>query len=157
MCDPYKPSQTEGVRALTEVVQQYVARCPRTKMIILGFSQGAHIIADVMCGASSVGFPATNPQPLNITNKIAAIVLMGDPSTTKGQAFHVGSSKGDGIFPHQKPNRCHYVSGKAVSFCDVGDPFCEAGGHDLSTHMRYVSAAYGQMATDFAVSMFHLA
>ncbi|KAG8349407.1 hypothetical protein FVEN_g12374 [Fusarium venenatum] len=147
MCDPYKPSQTEGVRALTEVVQQYVARCPRTKMIILGFSQ----------------VETTNlqdPDRLYLLidwEPVAAIVLMGDPSTTKGQAFHVGSSKGDGIFPHQKPNRCHYVSGKAVSFCDVGDPFCEAGGHDLSTHMRYVSAAYGQMATDFAVSMFHLA
>ncbi|OBS27094.1 hypothetical protein FPOA_01035 [Fusarium poae] len=154
--DPYKPSQIEGVRALTEVVKQYSARCPRTKMILLGFSQGAHVIADVMCGASSVGFPATNPQPLNITDKIAAIVLMGDPSTTKGQAFHVGSSKGDGIFPPNKPNGCHYVSGKTVSFCDAGDPFCEAGGHDLSTHMRYVSA-YGQMAADFSVSMFHLA
>jgi acetylxylan esterase len=106
---------------------------------------------------------------------VAAIVLMGDPSTTKGQAFHVGSSKGDGvsqqqispakmtivdsnrqIFPPNKPNGCHYVSGKTVSFCDAGDPFCEAGGHDLSTHMRYVSA-YGQMAADFSVSMFHLA
>ncbi|CEF72784.1 hypothetical protein SNK03_000906 [Fusarium graminearum] len=117
---------------------------------------GAHIAADVMCGVSSVGFPATKPQPLNITNKVAAIVLMGDPSTTKGQAFHVGSSKGDGVFSRQKPNGCRYVSGKTMSFCDAGDPFCEAGGHDLSTHMRYVSA-YGQTATDFAVSMFHLA
>ncbi|UZP33138.1 hypothetical protein NXS19_000954 [Fusarium pseudograminearum] len=106
--DPYKPSQTEGVRALTKVVKLYAALCPKTKMIILRISQGAHITADVIL--------ATSP--------------------TK-------------IFPRQKPNGCRYVSGKTMSFC-------EAGGHDLSTHMRYVST-YGQTAADFAVSMFHLA
>ncbi|QPC75267.1 hypothetical protein HYE68_006019 [Fusarium pseudograminearum] len=97
--DPYKPSQTKGIRALTKVVKLYTTPYPKTKIIILGFSQ---------------------------------------------------------IFPRQKPNGCRYVSGKTMSFCDAGDPFCEAGGHDLSTHMRYVST-YGQTAADFAVSMFHLA
>jgi hypothetical protein len=37
--EPYMPSQTEGVRALAEVVKQYAALCPRTKMILLGYSQ----------------------------------------------------------------------------------------------------------------------
>ncbi|EKJ70586.1 hypothetical protein FPSE_09231 [Fusarium pseudograminearum CS3096] len=128
--DPYKPSQTEGVRALTKVVKLYAALCPKTKMIILRISQGAHITADVMCGTSSVGFPATKPQPRNIANKTSA-------------------DSNRQIFPRQKPNGCRYVSGKTMSFC-------EAGGHDLSTHMRYVST-YGQTAADFAVSMFHLA
>ncbi|KAJ4137398.1 hypothetical protein NW768_002985 [Fusarium equiseti] len=153
--EPYMPSQTEGVRNLARVVRDYAAHCPKTKMILLGYSQGAHVIADVMCGASSIGFPATKPLPLNISSKIAAVVLMGDPSTTKGQEFHVGSSQGDGVLPRQNPNGCRCVSEKTISFCDAGDPFCEAGGHDLRTHMRYVSA-YGQMAADFAVSMFHL-
>lgn len=31
--------------------------------------------------------------------KVAAVVLMGDPSTTKGQPFHVGSSVGNGVSP----------------------------------------------------------
>ncbi|KAH7196632.1 cutinase [Fusarium flagelliforme] len=153
--EPYMPSQTEGVRTLAKVVRDYATLCPKTKMILLGYSQGAHVIADVMCGASSIGFPATKPLSLNISSKIAAVVLMGDPSTTKGQEFHVGSSEGDGVLPRQNPDGCRCVSGKTISFCDAGDPFCEAGGHDLRTHMRYVSA-YGQMAADFAVSMFHL-
>lgn len=70
-----------------------------------------------MCGASSIGFPATKPLPLNVSSKsqskktilvllslfanncklVAAVVLMGDPSTTKGQEFHVGTSQGDGV------------------------------------------------------------
>ncbi|SPJ72360.1 related to acetylxylan esterase precursor [Fusarium torulosum] len=94
--EPYKPSQVEGVEALGLAIWQYAAFCPDTKMILLGYSQGAHIVADVMCGTSSVGFPATAPQPPIISSKIAAIVLMGDPSTTRGQPFHIGSSTGDG-------------------------------------------------------------
>lgn len=37
--DPYEPSQTEGVRTLTKVVNKYAKACPKTKMILLGFSQ----------------------------------------------------------------------------------------------------------------------
>ncbi|KAF5023119.1 hypothetical protein F66182_4814 [Fusarium sp. NRRL 66182] len=181
MYDPYKPSQTQGVRTLTRVIEQYADVCPRTKMILLGFSQvsyaeqdwmktifnsilnthangtiiqGAHIIADVMCGASSAGFPATEPQSPEISNNIAAIVLLGDPSTTVGQPFHAGSSQGDGIFPRQRPNGCERVSTKIISFCDAGDPFCEAGGHDLSVHMNYVTT-YGSIAAGFSAAMFH--
>ncbi|CAG7561338.1 unnamed protein product [Fusarium equiseti] len=153
--EPYISSQTKGVRTLAKVVRDYATLCPKTKMILLGYSQGAHVVADVICGASSIGFPATKPLPLNITSKVAAVVLMGDPSTTKGQEFHVGSSQGDGVLPRHNPDGCRCVSGKTISFGDAGDPFCEAGGHDLRTHMRYVSA-YGKMAADFAVSMFHL-
>ncbi|KAM0441086.1 hypothetical protein ACHAPT_000391 [Fusarium lateritium] len=159
--DPYEPSQTEGVKTLTEVVNKYAKSCPKTKMILLGFSQGAHIIADVMCGASSKGFPSTKSQPSKVSNKVAALVLMGDPSTTEGQPFHMGSSHGNGsltkdlqIFPRQRPGGCQCISHKTISFCDAGDPFCEAGSHDLAVHMNYV-VAYGDVAADFAVSMFH--
>ncbi|KAM0313304.1 hypothetical protein ACHAPQ_012061 [Fusarium lateritium] len=67
--EPYKPSQIEGVEALALAIWQYAAFCPNTKMILLGYSQGAHIVADVMCGTSSVGFPATAPQPPSISSK----------------------------------------------------------------------------------------
>ncbi|PNP80083.1 hypothetical protein FNYG_06793 [Fusarium nygamai] len=144
----------EGVAALSVMLAQYVTVCPKTKIILLGFSQGAHVIADVMCGASSIGFLPTKPSPPAITNN--SVVLMGDPSTTKGQSFHVGSSVGNGIFPRRKPEGCKRVSDKTVSFCDAGDPFCEAGGHDLRTHMNYVTA-YGHAAADYAVGMFHRA
>lgn len=37
--EPYVPSQTEGVRTLAKVVRDYAALCPKTKMILLGYSQ----------------------------------------------------------------------------------------------------------------------
>lgn len=46
--DPYKPSQTEGVRALTKVVKQHATLCPKTKMIILGFSQAGRLCCPII-------------------------------------------------------------------------------------------------------------
>lgn len=92
--DPYRPSQTAGVSNLAKVVRHYATVCPKTKIVLLGYSQvsqketfiytsirlamfgmltqckqGAHVIADVMCGASSIGFPAIKPLPPNFTSK----------------------------------------------------------------------------------------
>jgi hypothetical protein len=37
--EPYIPSQTEGVGTLAKVVRDYATLCPKTKMILLGYSQ----------------------------------------------------------------------------------------------------------------------
>lgn len=73
------------------------------------------MIADVLCGASEVGFPQTTPQSKEITDKskilqatslyitrllmmiVAAVVLMGDPSHVAHQSFDAGSSVRDGV------------------------------------------------------------
>lgn len=37
----------------------YQACCPDSKMVLLGYSQGAQVTADFLCGTSEVGFPAS--------------------------------------------------------------------------------------------------
>ncbi|KAM5355317.1 hypothetical protein ACJ41O_001963 [Fusarium nematophilum] len=154
--DPYVPSQTEGVKAMGKLVRGYAKKCPRTKVVILGYSQGAHITMDTMCGASSDGFPETMPQLSYIADKVAAIVLMGDPSRTDGQPFNIGTSQGNGIFPRHRPGGCQCISGKTISICDAGDPFCEAGGKDLAVHMGYVTV-WGEYAANYVVSKYNSA
>lgn len=39
LLDPYVYSQTQGVAALTLLIQNYAERCPETKMVLLGYSQ----------------------------------------------------------------------------------------------------------------------
>ncbi|KAF5680863.1 acetylxylan esterase 2 [Fusarium heterosporum] len=131
--DEYLQSQPEGVRVMTSV--------------------GAHVIADTMCGASSTGFPGTLPQPAYVTDHVASIILMGDPSLTEGQTFLVGSSKGNGMFPRNLPEGCEGIASKTVSVCDAGDPFCEAGGKDLSVHLSYIKV-WGEYAVSYAVKAY---
>ncbi|KAF4974376.1 hypothetical protein FZEAL_8708 [Fusarium zealandicum] len=152
--DNYLPSQTRGVKAMSKMVRAYAKRCPGTKMVLLGYSQGAHVAGDAMCGASSAGYPATKAQAPKVAGKVAAVVLLGDPSRTDGQSFNHGTSKGNGIFPRQKPGGCKYIADRALSICDHGDPFCEAGGDELEVHMNYV-ATYGEYAVDFVVAQYH--
>ncbi|KAF9776698.1 hypothetical protein IL306_005091 [Fusarium sp. DS 682] len=128
----YVESQTEGVRTMTS---------------------GAHVTMDTMCGASSTGFPGTLPQPAYITDKVAAIIAMGDPSLTEGQTFHVGTSEGSGIFPRNIPVGCDSIASKTVSICDKGDPYCEAGGKELSVHLSYIQN-YGEYTINHVIKAF---
>ncbi|KAK1621815.1 cutinase [Colletotrichum phormii] len=150
LLNPYQPSQKAGVTAMTKLVQDYAKACPQTKMVLMGYSQGAHVTADVLCGTSETGFEATEPQATDVTDKIAAVVLMGDPSHVTGQAFDQGTSQKDGIFPRTKTAGCDAVSSKMASFCNSGDPFCDSGA-DIQVHLSYVQSN-GDAATKFIMS-----
>lgn len=59
----YVSSSTKGTTALTKQLTGYTQSCPNAKVVLLGYSQGAHIIGDTMCGggeAPGLG-PATPP------------------------------------------------------------------------------------------------
>lgn len=55
----YTSSESQGVAAMTQLVQAHVASCPRSKIVLLGYSQGAQVVFDTLCGTSEVGFAAT--------------------------------------------------------------------------------------------------
>ncbi|KAF4343234.1 acetylxylan esterase 2 [Fusarium beomiforme] len=131
--DEYVESQTQGVRTMTSVINNYAKNCPDTDLILMGYSQGAHVTMDTMC--------------------VAAIIAMGDPSLTEGQPFHVGTSEGSGIFPRNLPVGCDSIASKTVSICDKGDPYCEAGGKELSVHLSYIKN-YGEYAINHVVKAF---
>lgn len=59
LLDPYVESQTQGISDLTEMVTTYQSCCPDSKMVLLGYSQGAHVTADFLCGRSEAGFSPT--------------------------------------------------------------------------------------------------
>ena len=90
----YLGSEQEGVTALTALMRSFTAACPGAPMVLMGYSQGAQIIADVVSNATT---PVDNPaQPLSL-NDVAGILLIGDPSRVDGEAFNAGSANGDGV------------------------------------------------------------
>ncbi|KAK2057448.1 cutinase [Colletotrichum caudatum] len=148
--NPYNPSQEAGVKAMTKLVQDYAANCPDSKMVLMGYSQGAHVTADVMCGTSERSFTATQPQSAEVASKVAAILLMGDPSHVTGQPYNQGTSQNNGLFPRAKPAGCNAVANKMISICNTGDPFCD-GGRSLQVHLSYVQTN-GDAAKRFIMS-----
>ncbi|PSR83389.1 cutinase-domain-containing protein [Coniella lustricola] len=134
----YTTSEDMGVVAMTKLVTDYASRCPSSKMVLMGYSQGAQVTADVLCGRSDgATFTTTQAAPTTITDKVAAVVLMGDPSKTTTETFLQGTSTKNGIFPRQDIAGCGAVANRMVSYCNAGDTFCDSG-NSLQVHLSYV-------------------
>ncbi|KAM7192870.1 Acetylxylan esterase 2 [Naviculisporaceae sp. PSN 640] len=147
----YPESETAGVNEMRRLAVEYATACPDGGIVLMGYSQGAHVSADVVCGNSEAGFPQSDPLSADITEKISAIVLMGDPSHVASAPFNRGTSKKDGMFPRlNTASGCAAVQDKMVSYCDTGDRFCDRG-DDEGVHRRYIQV-YGAEAVSFVVN-----
>ncbi|KAF7901450.1 hypothetical protein EAF00_003671 [Botryotinia globosa] len=142
----YQASEASGVAAMQKLVQAYAEKCPGSKMAVMGYSQGAQVAADVMCGTSETGFTG-NTQALsaNISSNVVAMVLMGDPSHVPAETFNAGTAKNNGIFVRQNIAAC--PTEKTVSYCDSQDEYCDSG-DSVQVHRSYVTN-YGTAAAKF--------
>lgn len=65
--DPvYMESVAEGGKAMKSAVEEYHDACPNGRIAVLGYSQGAHISLDALCGGSVDGFEELTPLPLDL-------------------------------------------------------------------------------------------
>lgn len=47
---PYDVNSHNGTLAVAAQLTAYAKRCPTSKIVLLGYSQGAHVIMDSLCG-----------------------------------------------------------------------------------------------------------
>lgn len=57
--DNYTTSEAAGVASMASLVTSYAGRCPGSKMVLMGYSQGAQVTMDVLCGTTEKGFNTT--------------------------------------------------------------------------------------------------
>ncbi|EXF84429.1 cutinase [Colletotrichum fioriniae PJ7] len=150
--DPYPPSVSAGVMNMTTLLNQQAQQCPQSKLVLMGYSQGAQVSLDTLCGTTDgPNFNTTVAQAPMVGSKIAAVVLFGDPTFIAGQPFAKGTSKKNGIFPRMDLGPCQSLTSKFASFCDDTDLFC-ASGQNLTVHLGYFSKQdYIAQASSFIV------
>ncbi|KAE8334309.1 hypothetical protein BDV24DRAFT_170326 [Aspergillus arachidicola] len=129
----YMDSVSKGSEAIALQVTNYANHCATSKLVLLGYSQGAQIIGDALCGteltSASLGGSASDP--------ISAIVLYGDPSFRTGEPYDKGTSTSSGIFSQSRPpGSCRFYAPLIRSYCDAKDAFCASGKSDV-VHMGY--------------------
>jgi acetylxylan esterase len=154
---PYEPSVVKGDEAIKKELTEEVEKCPGQKIVLLGYSQGAQIVGDVLGGgggnakASGQGDgPATPPAAASVTAKVVGVIQYGDPRRIPGQSFDVGTDPGaEGIFPRLKTQLLTSFAEDIQSYCDTGDPFC-AKGNNLQAHLDYVEK-YDKAADTFII------
>jgi acetylxylan esterase len=148
----YNSSSLQGINALKSQLTTEVTNCPNEKIVLLGYSQGAHVVLDVLGGGQggSLG-TATPPIASNISSHVTAVATFGDPRHVTNQAFDVGTSTRNGRFP-RSATQDQVLSGFASriqAWCDANDTFC-ASGFSTQVHLTYLDR-YQTTATNFVL------
>lgn len=145
----YNSSSLQGINALKSQLTTEVQNCPNEKIVLLGYSQGAHVVLDVLGGGQggSLG-TATAPIASNISSHVTAVATFGDPRHVTRQAFDLGTSNTNGLFP-RSTTQLNALSGfapKIEAFCDANDEFCSSG-TSLNVHLTYLNRYQNQAAS----------
>lgn len=57
----YSTSVDEGAANTVAYITQYAKDCPRSSIVVLGYSEGAQAVMSAVCGESSFGYTASAP------------------------------------------------------------------------------------------------
>lgn len=133
---PYQWSVDNGTATLTQQIKDYVAQCPRSRIVLLGYSQGAQVVMNSLCGADATGFTSSERLPKHLWKHIARVLVYADLGHLVDKEYDMGTATLDGIFPRLKPDSCYPFRGRIRSYCDYNDPYC-ASGSDLNVHFGY--------------------
>ncbi|SPJ78322.1 related to acetylxylan esterase precursor [Fusarium torulosum] len=152
---PFCDSVTEGVVNGKKQITAYNKRCPDSKLVVSGYSQGAQVVGDILGGGGGVFFqdcveediaglsPKSRPG-----NKIVAAMVFGDTRHTVDQPFNVLSGAGkNGLFPRPADQLANLASYGDVfrNYCVETDPIC-AQGEEVQTHLNYFDIYSNQVA-----------
>jgi cutinase-like protein len=135
----------DGVIDATSKVQDVAVKCPDTKMVLSGYSQGAAVIAYITADSVPADYKLppgiTGPMPDAVAGHVAAVTLFGKPSTgfmnmidRSAPPITIGSE----------------YAGKALDLCIPADPICSPNGGDAGTHTLYAINGMADQAATFA-------
>ena len=138
------PTAVDGIMDARAHVLATAANCPRTKIVLGGFSQGAAVMGFVTAnvvpdGVSPLDVPA--PMPPEVANHVAAVSLFGKPST---RFMHAINDPPITIGPQ-------YVA-KTIDLCVDDDLVCDSEGRSFSAHNQYVDSGMVDQGATFVAN-----
>jgi cutinase len=108
-------------------VQATVARCPNTRIVLTGYSQGAYVIDRI-----------TEQLRPEVADHVAAVAVFGNPRSAL--ASRMAGSRLPAISPLYRP--------KTIDLCIPEDPVCSEGGN-WSAHALYIQSGMTTQAATF--------
>ncbi|KAJ4007796.1 hypothetical protein NW766_009601 [Fusarium irregulare] len=148
----YGASAKQGTEAVTKAVNALSERCPDTKIVMIGYSQGGQIMDNNICGGPDNGASISDssvPLSASAVNQVKAVVMLGNPRYINGLAYGVGTCDAGGFDARPEGFTCPNAD-KVKIYCDAEDPFC-CNGNDSAHHQQYVEL-YGKEALEFVNS-----
>ena len=135
----------DGVIDTSNRIRDVAARCPNTKMVLGGYSQGAAVVAYTTEDAVPNGFNLpegiTGPMSADVAKHVAAVVLFGKPSSGFLQMIYTGA-------PPITVGKLY--AGKTLDLCIPEDNVCSPGGTDGGAHNQYAVNGMAVQAAQYA-------
>jgi cutinase len=137
------PRSLDGINDASAHVRSMVATCPKTKLVLGGFSQGAAVMGFVTANVIPDGAPASgvpNPLPPDVADHVAAVALFGKPNSRFMRAINEPQIAVGPLY-----------AGKTIDLCVPDDPICSSG-TDFNAHMQYAETGMVDQAATFTAS-----
>lgn len=133
----------QGANDMSSHIQYMARNCPRTRLVLGGYSLGA-AVTDMVLAIPGPMFGFDNPLPLGSDGYIAAVALFGN-----GSSKVLGSPMSEFV-----PSYTH----KIIDLCNASDPICSENmdfntwAGDWSNHLQaaYVDSGLVNKAAIFA-------
>ncbi len=129
--DDFHASAPNGSDDAAAHIQDTVANCPNTRIVLGGYSQGSTVI-DL----------ATTAMPAPVADHVAAVALFGEPSSAFSSMLWGGQPL---------PTISPLYGAKTISLCAPDDPICSAGGNMIA-HVSYIQSGMTNQAATFAAN-----
>ena len=115
----------DGAIDATNHIATMSSRCPATRFVLGGYSQGAAVV-DMLMGIPPLGdrvgdVGSAPPLPFSLADKVAAVAVFGNPATKFGNPVSVAPGP---------------FAGKGIDLCADGDPICSQGRNPFA-HTSY--------------------
>jgi cutinase len=122
----------DGAKDAIDHVQATVAKCPSTKIVLGGYSQGAAVIDGITAPAIG-GVAITAQMPASAADHVAAVAVFGNPSARLGQPLTILSP---------------VYGARTADLCNTNDPICSQG-KDFNSHVRYPESGLVKLAAQW--------
>ena len=129
--DDYHGSASAGSDDASAHIQDTVASCPNSRIVLGGYSQGSTVI-DL----------ATSAMPAPVADHVAAVALFGEPSSGFSSMLWGGQPL---------PTISPLYGPKTISLCAPDDPICSGGGN-IMAHVSYIQSGMTNEAATFAAN-----
>jgi cutinase len=136
------PTAIDGVRDASTHVEVTAANCPKTQIVLGGFSQGAAVAGFVTSNVIPDGAPegVPNPMPPDVANHVAAVALFGKPNARFMRAINQ---------PQVDVGPAY--AAKTIDLC-VPDDFVCSSGRDFNAHTQYAETGMVDDAATFTAT-----
>ena len=127
----------DGANDTINRVKQAVAKCPNTKIVLGGYSQGASVM-DIVAGVPIGGINWGSSLPPELASHVAGVATFGDVADRAGGSLPTASA---------------LLGSRAIDLCNPNDPICHAGpGNEWSGHTEGYVPVYTTQAAAFVAS-----